>query len=47
LVNPAPLKHSRALNEAEPFPDASRDNSSLKLKSNKDFWAVVQSLPKN
>jgi hypothetical protein len=30
----------------EPMPDASKDDSILKLKANKDFWAFVQSLPK-
>jgi len=31
----------------EHMPDPSQDDSILKLKKNKDFWAFVQSLPKN
>jgi hypothetical protein len=31
----------------EHLPDPSKDDSILKLKSNKGFWAFVQSLPKN
>ena len=33
--------------KGEALPDASKDDSILKLKPNKDFWAFVQSLPKN
>lgn len=32
--------------KGEPFPDPSTDDSILKLKDNKAFWAFVQSLPK-
>jgi tetratricopeptide (TPR) repeat protein len=31
----------------ERLPDASKDDSVLKLKGNKEFWAFVQSLPKS
>ena len=33
--------------KGETMPDASKDDSFLKLKSDKVFWAFVQSLPKN
>jgi len=33
--------------KGETMPDASKDDSILKLKSNKEFWAFVESLPKN
>jgi tetratricopeptide (TPR) repeat protein len=33
--------------KGETLPDASKDDSILKLKSNADFWTFVQSLPKN
>jgi hypothetical protein len=32
--------------KGETLPDASKDDSILKLEANKDFWAFVQSLPK-
>jgi len=33
--------------KGETMPDASKDDSILKLKSNKEFWAFVESIPKN